>query len=136
MEFLGWNTFLLGVCVVTLYLAVRRLLLRLHVPDITSRHVFITGCDTGFGHLLACSLDSKGVIVIAGCLTADGASTLQAVTSSRLKTVSLDVADDDSVAKAYKCVMSRVPQDKGTVWQPGAFDRSSMGIQGKGIRLL
>ena len=31
------------------------------------RAVFITGCDTGFGNLLARRLDSYGFTVLAGC---------------------------------------------------------------------
>ena len=33
------------------------------------RAVFITGCDSGFGHGLACRLDALGFKVFAGCLS-------------------------------------------------------------------
>lgn len=33
------------------------------------KHVFITGCDSGFGQLLALRLSSQGVHVYAGCFT-------------------------------------------------------------------
>ena len=36
--------------------------------DPRGRGVFITGCDTGFGHDLAIKLDKLGFTVFAGCL--------------------------------------------------------------------
>ncbi|KAJ7317937.1 hypothetical protein JRQ81_004099 [Phrynocephalus forsythii] len=41
------------------------------------KYVFITGCDSGFGNLLAKRLDKKGFRVLAGCLTQKGADNLQ-----------------------------------------------------------
>ena len=95
------------------YLLGKHYLLRLRINDASRFYVLITGCDTGFGNLLAKLLDSKGVKVIAGCLTTDGASHLQSVTSSRLKTVILDVSDENSVAKAFKTVTSIIPANSG-----------------------
>uniref|UniRef100_A0A8C3AXE7 Retinol dehydrogenase 1 n=1 Tax=Cyclopterus lumpus TaxID=8103 RepID=A0A8C3AXE7_CYCLU len=57
------------------------------------KHVFITGCDSGFGHLLARQLDGKGLHVVAACLTEKGAADLTAAASSRLKTLLLNVTD-------------------------------------------
>ncbi|XP_055086737.1 retinol dehydrogenase 1 [Periophthalmus magnuspinnatus] len=74
------------------------------------RHVLITGCDSGFGNLLARQLDAKGIPVIAGCLTEKGASDLSASTSSRLKTVLLNVADSASIKKAVEFVRAEVGQ--------------------------
>ena len=110
--FLDWST-VFCLFLLTLYLTIRRLLHRLQIRDATSRHVLITGCDTGFGNLLARSLDGKGMLVIAGCLTAEGASKLQNVSSSRLKTLILDVADDESIASALENVTSILPNNKG-----------------------
>ena len=111
--FIDWSIVLFCLFLLTLYLTIRRFLRRIQIKDVTSRHVFITGCDTGFGNLLARSLDSKGVFVYAGCLTTEGASKLKDVSSSRLKTLILDVTDEDSVAKAHKNVTSFLPQNKG-----------------------
>ena len=111
---LDWSTVLLCVLILTLYLAIRRLLHRFQIKDVTSRHVLITGCDTGFGNLLSRSLDGQGVFVIAGCLTTEGASKLKDVSSSRLKILILDVTDEESVAKAFKNVTSFLPENKGT----------------------
>uniref|UniRef100_A0A3Q2G9C4 Retinol dehydrogenase 1 n=1 Tax=Cyprinodon variegatus TaxID=28743 RepID=A0A3Q2G9C4_CYPVA len=76
----------------------------------TQKHVFITGCDSGFGNLLARQLDRKGFKVIAGCLTEKGASDLAAVTSPRLKTLLLDVTDSASIRSAAEFVSREVGQ--------------------------
>lgn len=39
------------------------------VGDLSKKTVAISGCDTGFGKLLALKLVKQGVPVIAGCLT-------------------------------------------------------------------
>ncbi|CAK6443335.1 unnamed protein product [Pipistrellus nathusii] len=62
--------------------------------------VFITGCDSGFGRLLALRLDQRGFRVLASCLTPSGAEDLQRAASSRLHTTLLDVTDPPSVQRA------------------------------------
>lgn len=79
--------------------------------------IFITGCDSGFGRLLALRLDQKGFRVLAGCLTPSGAENLQQVASSRLHTTLLDVTDPQSVQRAATWVESHVKEageDPGT----------------------
>ncbi|XP_045176568.2 retinol dehydrogenase 7-like [Mercenaria mercenaria] len=89
--------------VLILFLIIINLYMRtLEVNDQSNRHIFITGCDTGFGYLLARTLDTKGVNVIAGCLTEKGTHDVKQVTSSRLKTVIVDVTDKESVKKAFE----------------------------------
>ncbi|XP_064408371.1 retinol dehydrogenase 5 [Latimeria chalumnae] len=77
-----------------------------------NKYVFITGCDTGFGNLLAKRLDKRGFRVLAGCFTQKGADDLQRGTSSMLKTILLDVTKSDSIVKAANWVRSEVG-DKG-----------------------
>lgn len=48
------------------------------------RSVMITGCDTGFGNILAKDLDSLGIKVFAGCLTEKGIQDLKAKCSENL----------------------------------------------------
>ncbi|XP_054716961.1 17-beta-hydroxysteroid dehydrogenase type 6-like [Uloborus diversus] len=74
--------------------------------DPENKAVFITGCDTGFGHHLARRLDSRGFHVFASCLFPDGegAETLKENCSDRLQIIGLDVTKDDSVAEAFKFV--------------------------------
>uniref|UniRef100_A0A7N9CPE8 Retinol dehydrogenase 16 n=1 Tax=Macaca fascicularis TaxID=9541 RepID=A0A7N9CPE8_MACFA len=76
-----------------------------HLRD---KYVFITGCDSGFGKLLARQLDARGLRVLAACLTEKGAEQLRGQTSDRLETVALDVTKTESVAAAAQWVKERV----------------------------
>lgn len=82
----------------------------------SSRYIFITGCDTGFGHLAAKRFDAKGCHVIAGCLTEKGEEELRKACSSRLKTVHLNVTKHDSVIKAAEFVKESLPPKTGGVY--------------------
>ncbi|XP_008283870.1 D-beta-hydroxybutyrate dehydrogenase, mitochondrial [Stegastes partitus] len=74
--------------------------------------VLITGCDCGFGHHLARSLDQQGVVVFAGCLNPDGAGAQSLVSRSsrNLKVLKLDVTSDEDVRKAKAAVQENLPQ--------------------------
>ncbi|XP_030051091.1 17-beta-hydroxysteroid dehydrogenase type 6 isoform X1 [Microcaecilia unicolor] len=76
--------------------------------NLTDKYVFITGCDSGFGNLLARQLDGRGLRVLAACLTQRGAEQLKEATSQRLQTIILDVTDSESVASAAKWVKQQV----------------------------
>jgi len=65
--------------------------------DIKDKNVVITGCDTGFGNLLAKKLDQAGVRVFASCLTPSGLASLKESLSSRSVVLSLDITDEKSV---------------------------------------
>ncbi|XP_023692103.2 retinol dehydrogenase 7-like isoform X1 [Paramormyrops kingsleyae] len=80
----------------------------LKIDDIQHKYVFVTGCDSGFGNLLARQLDRKGYNVVAACLTEKGVSELQASASSRLKTVLLNVTDSASIDMAVELVHAEV----------------------------
>ncbi|XP_061419382.1 dehydrogenase/reductase SDR family member 9-like [Lethenteron reissneri] len=82
------------------------------ISNTTDKYVFITGCDTGFGELLAKRLDVRGFHVIAACFTEEGQNAIKAETSQRLKTVSLDVTNNESVKRAAEAVQEIVG-DKG-----------------------
>ncbi|KAG8191551.1 hypothetical protein JTE90_019615 [Oedothorax gibbosus] len=79
-----------------------------------NRSVFITGCDTGFGHLLAKRLDSKGYHVFAGCLfkPGPGSEELKKSCSNRLKTLELDVTKDYSVKGASDFIKENLGSTK------------------------
>lgn len=72
------------------------------------KYVYITGCDSGFGNLLSRHLDQLGFNVIAGCYTEKGEDLLQKLSSHRLTTLHLDVADSSSVSKAAGVVQTLV----------------------------
>ncbi|XP_063789642.1 retinol dehydrogenase 16-like isoform X3 [Pseudophryne corroboree] len=76
----------------------------LKVSDIRGKHVFITGCDSGFGNLLAQRLHRKGFTIIAACLTEKGREDLKVCTSPDLKTVILNVTNPRSIDDAVKYV--------------------------------
>lgn len=82
--------------------------------DSSNKAVFITGCDTGFGRLLATRLDKMGFKVYAGCLRADGegALSLQQESMSGLKVISVDVTKDDEVRAAYKTIEQDLGEDQ------------------------
>lgn len=70
--------------------------------------MFITGCDSGFGNLLARQLDGTGFKVIAACLTENGAADLAAAASPRMKTLLLNVTDSASIRSAVEFVRREV----------------------------
>lgn len=78
------------------------------VDGFSQKYVFITGCDSGFGNLLAKTLDRKGFHVIAACLTEKGAADLAAAASPRLKTLLLNVTDGASIRRAVEFVSKEV----------------------------
>uniref|UniRef100_A0A3P9AH51 Retinol dehydrogenase 1 n=1 Tax=Esox lucius TaxID=8010 RepID=A0A3P9AH51_ESOLU len=78
------------------------------VEDLDKKHIFITGCDSGFGNLVARQLDRKGVHVIAACFTEKGGLDLKAAASPRLKTVLLNVTDSLSIERAVEFTRTEV----------------------------
>ncbi|NXR47496.1 RDH16 dehydrogenase, partial [Hippolais icterina] len=78
------------------------------VPRLSEKHVLITGCDSGFGNLLARQLDARGLRVLAACLSEARAAQLRAATSNRLQTVLLDVTSSKSIADVTAWVRERV----------------------------
>uniref|UniRef100_A0A8C8VNH4 Uncharacterized protein n=1 Tax=Pelusios castaneus TaxID=367368 RepID=A0A8C8VNH4_9SAUR len=79
------------------------------------RAVLITGCDSGFGHLLALRLHRLGFSVFAGCLQpgGEGAQRLQLEAASgpgRLRVLPLDVTRERDVAAAKELVQSNLPE--------------------------
>ncbi|XP_014748852.1 PREDICTED: 11-cis retinol dehydrogenase [Sturnus vulgaris] len=83
------------------------------LPTVTDKHVFITGCDSGFGHLLARRLARRGYRVLAACLTPQGAENLRGDSGGgHLRTTVLDVTRSDSIRRAAEWVQREVG-DKG-----------------------
>ncbi|XP_064479863.1 17-beta-hydroxysteroid dehydrogenase type 6-like [Ornithodoros turicata] len=74
------------------------------------RVVFITGCDTGFGHELVKRLDSEGFQVIAGCLnvSCEGATMLREFCSPSLRILRLDVTREDHIRQAAKSIQDEL----------------------------
>nr|XP_051688685.1 retinol dehydrogenase 16 isoform X8 [Oryctolagus cuniculus] len=93
---------------VGLYYLVRWYRERQVVSQLLDKFVFITGCDSGFGSLLARQLDRRGLRVLAACLTEEGAEQLRRQTSDRVETVTLDVTKTESIAAAAQWVQEHV----------------------------
>ncbi|XP_074844569.1 D-beta-hydroxybutyrate dehydrogenase, mitochondrial-like [Carettochelys insculpta] len=88
---------------------------RVPLLEPAGRAVLITGCDSGFGHLLALRLHRLGFTVFAGCLCPDGegAQRLQRETASdasRLRVLQLDVTRQGDVAAAKEFVQRNLPE--------------------------
>ncbi|XP_055520410.1 retinol dehydrogenase 5 [Leucoraja erinacea] len=81
---------------------------RQKIGDVKDKYVLITGCDSGFGNLLAKRLDHQGFCVLASCLTQKGVDSMHRSNSSRLKAVLLDVTDPVSIQKTADWVQAQV----------------------------
>ena len=105
------------MCCILILLILYKLLDRLiRIPYIGrygERYIFVTGCDTGFGHELVKRLDRLGCHVYAGCLTEKGETELNKICSDRLHTIPLDVSKHESVLKAFELVKSKIPEGRG-----------------------
>lgn len=86
------------------------------VSDKGNKYVYVTGCDSGFGNLLARHLDKKGFRVIAGCFTEKGEEDLRKSCSSNLITTHLDVTSKDSTAKVAAMIKEKVGERGETVF--------------------
>lgn len=100
--------FLYTVGLVILFLIYRWLKELRRVPNKGDRYVYVTGCDSGFGNLLARHLDQLGYRVVAGCYSEKGEDELKKATSDRLTAFHLDVTDSASVAKAADMIKNLV----------------------------
>ncbi|XP_061272756.1 retinol dehydrogenase 16-like [Bos javanicus] len=96
------------VVLVVLYYLLRWYRERQVVSHLEDKFVFITGCDSGFGNLLARQLDQRGLRVLAACLTEQGAEQLRNQTSDRLQTVILDITQTENVTATTNWVKERV----------------------------
>lgn len=83
------------------------------IERLSERYIFVTGCDSGFGHDIARRLDSLGCHVIAGCLTEFGEKHLRKKCTDRLQTLLINVKDHQSVLKAYDEVKGLLPHGQG-----------------------
>ncbi|KAM6945833.1 retinol dehydrogenase 7-like [Aplochiton taeniatus] len=100
--------YLLGL--VVFYYVFRWFRERARVPDKSDKHVYITGCDSGFGNMLARHLDKEGFCVIAACFTEKGEEELRKACSARLTTVHLDVTNVDNITKVAAVIKDKVGQ--------------------------
>ncbi|KAL8584265.1 hypothetical protein ACOMHN_034950 [Nucella lapillus] len=113
MFFCSFGAVLIAVSIfVIVNVALRRQSLDSH-----GKAVLITGCDRGFGHMLAIVLAKLGYRIFAGCLdaTGEGAAKL-CKTSSNIDVIQLDVTSDEQVAKARRYVDEQLSLCGLCVW--------------------
>lgn len=101
------------LALVILYYVVRWFRELERVPDRGNRYVYITGCDSGFGNLLARHLDKCGFCVVAACFTEKGEEELKKSCSSRMSAVHLDVRKQESIDKVADFIKELVGQKGG-----------------------
>ncbi|XP_077988352.1 D-beta-hydroxybutyrate dehydrogenase, mitochondrial-like [Glandiceps talaboti] len=127
LPFIGeglWATIITSLAaLVTTYTVIRLLpswnLAGYGVLSPVKKAVLITGCDSGFGHLLVKKLDEYMFsTVFAACLNPDGegAQTLTTECSNRVVIVPLDVTSDESVAKAMNLVDETLVKRNHDLW--------------------
>lgn len=100
----------LGFGLWMIYLTVLR---KLTVGRYNDRYVLVTGCDSGFGNLLAKRLDLLGFNVFAGCLSKSGVEGLKSECSVNVTAIQMDVTSDASIEGAIENVKTKIPKDKG-----------------------
>lgn len=104
------------------------------LSNFNDKYVFITGCDTGFGNMLAKKLDKKGFHVLAGCLTQKGADNLDRTSSPNLRTTLIDVTNSESITKAVEWVKAEVGR-KGEFFTPSGIKEKTGKYVEPGIEL-
>ncbi|KAL3226988.1 hypothetical protein MRX96_024493 [Rhipicephalus microplus] len=66
--------------------------------------VLITGCDTGFGNMLARNLSQQGFLVFAGCLDSNSEGAMVLKKCRNVRVLQLDVTKDSQVDEALEAV--------------------------------
>ncbi|KAK2153158.1 hypothetical protein LSH36_305g02021 [Paralvinella palmiformis] len=95
------------------YIILSRVRRWLTIDNIKNRYILITGCDHGYGNLLAQRLDMLGCHVIAACATEGGKNRLQQMTSSHLKAFKFDFGRENQIKQAVDYVQMNLPEDTG-----------------------
>lgn len=80
----------------------RRLFVKLVDGD--GKAVLITGCDTGFGNMLARSLSQQGFLVYAGCLDSNTEGAMVLKKCRNVRVLQLDVTKDNQIDEALEAV--------------------------------
>jgi len=101
-----------AVAAIAVLQTIRWLLSKRCVPNLSQKSVLITGCDSGFGNLLAKKCAKNGLKTFAGCLTDAGIDELTKLGSTyefgSLKPVKLNVTDEGSVRACLQFVTTEL----------------------------
>ena len=108
-RFLDVNMFLIIISLLIFYISYR--LYQYFYPsvdiDVRDKYVLISGCDTGFGHLLAIELDKQGFNVFASIYNKDNETSMKNELSSRAIVFCLDITQQEQVDAAYRIVKDK-----------------------------
>ncbi|XP_077494725.1 short-chain dehydrogenase/reductase family 9C member 7-like [Amblyomma americanum] len=80
--------------------------------DPKGKCVLITGCDTGFGHMLAAQLAEEGFFVFAGCLDENGDGSQLLKRSKNIQVMQMDVTKEEDIAQAFQSVQDTLGDRK------------------------
>lgn len=98
--------------------------------NVSGRYVLITGCDTGFGYLLARTLSHKRRLnVIATCLTKAGMQKFQENGDGaigRITPIQMDVTNSESIHQALAKVTQILPENTGKYFLPHIFEKQTV----------
>ncbi|XP_053373547.1 17-beta-hydroxysteroid dehydrogenase type 6-like [Mercenaria mercenaria] len=94
-------------------LLIERLVRKLKISNFNQRYVVVTGCDTGFGNMLAKRLDAMQFHVFAGCFTSKAVMQLTEECSQNMTAIQVDVSKDASIEQMLETVKRKLPKDKG-----------------------
>uniref|UniRef100_A0A5S6QYC3 Uncharacterized protein n=1 Tax=Trichuris muris TaxID=70415 RepID=A0A5S6QYC3_TRIMR len=92
---------------------------RYTIEDLAKKSIIITGCDSGFGRLLALRMVTMGMPTFAACKTEEGVKSLRRLLTSvspesieRTWVFQLDVTSQSSVEEAYQFVKNNLGSSK------------------------
>lgn len=80
---------------------------------VTGKAVFVSGCDTGLGQVIALGLQKKGFIVFAGCLDPNSEGSRNLIAHS-ITVLHVDYLKHDTIVRAYDEIKNRL--EGKTLW--------------------
>ncbi|XP_037272259.2 retinol dehydrogenase 7 isoform X1 [Rhipicephalus microplus] len=80
--------------------------------DGDGKAVLITGCDTGFGNLLARRLSRDGFLVYAGCLQSSSEDACELAKEPNVRVLQMDVTKEEEIDSALDAVKSSLGEKK------------------------
>ncbi|WAR19865.1 H17B6-like protein [Mya arenaria] len=108
----GYTMICLVVILCMMYHLLKRYIYSLKIIS-KDKYVLITGCDSGFGYLLAKRLDAIGMHVLAGCLKESSIFELGNALSKKAMAIRLDVTNEESIAEAVELVSATIGDQTG-----------------------
>ncbi|KAL3211696.1 hypothetical protein MRX96_008398 [Rhipicephalus microplus] len=83
-----------------------------NLVDGDGKAVLITGCDTGFGNLLARRLSRDGFLVYAGCLQSSSEDACELAKEPNVRVLQMDVTKEEEIDGALDAVKSSLGEKK------------------------